>query len=145
MVFLQHLTKFGHSRFGLKHLPDSGRFASCLLLCVQTSSCYGLCHAGRTMMSIGENSELFIMDFATLPMKVSETCSSQSFGRLRLVSRLGPDIVDVRVGALFFIQKGRVGLRHPLSFLDEANRAHPNIDDVRPQPRTTVVNGQNLG
>ena len=97
------------------------------------------------MMSIDENSALFIMDFATLPMKVSETCSSQSFGRLRLVSRLGPDIVDVRVGPLCFIQKGRVGLRHPLSFLDEAKRTHPNIDDVRPQPGTTVVNGQNLG
>ena len=56
------------------------------------------------MQSIFEDD---IMDI-TLPMKV-ETCSSQGSGRLRLVSRLGPDIIDVRVGPLCFIQKGKGG------------------------------------
>ena len=38
----------------------------------------------------------------TLPMKVSETCSSQGSGCLRPVSRLGPEIVDVGMGPLCF-------------------------------------------
>ena len=73
------------------------------------------------------------MDWLTPAMKVRETCSSQGSGRLRPASRLGPDIIEVRVGPLC-IQKGRGGAKPPPSFLNEAKRGHMNIDDVRPQP-----------